>query len=49
MYLYLHQAPPVERPLPQVYEEIMGGDLSVGNRGGIICTDTDLHIPFEAA
>lgn len=42
------QSPPDERPLPKVYEEIMGGPLVVGDRGGIICDNTLPHIAFEA-
>lgn len=41
-------APPNERPLPDVYEEIYGGPLTIGNRGGIHVADTEEHIVLEA-
>lgn len=41
-------APPNERPLPEVYEDIYGGPLTIGNRGGIHVADTQEHIVLEA-
>ena len=41
-------SPPNERPLPEVYEDIYGGPLTVGNRGGIHVADTLEHIVLEA-
>jgi len=41
-------APPNERPLPDVYEDIYGGPLTIGNRGGIHVSDTLEHIVLEA-
>eukprot|EP00887_Chlorella_sp_A99_P003510 scaffold7.g3510.t1 len=45
--LRLWISPEGERPLPAVYGDIMGGSLEVGNRGGIICEDTRLHVPLH--
>lgn len=41
-------APPNERPLPEVYEDIYGGPLTIGSRGGIHVADTEEHIVLEA-
>lgn len=41
-------APPNERPLPDVYEDIYGGPLTIGSRGGIHVADTQEHIVLEA-
>lgn len=46
--LRLWISPEDERPLPAVYEELYGGTVEPGKRGGIICSDTVLHIPLEA-
>lgn len=46
--LRLWLAPPTERPLPDVYEDIYGGPLTIGNRGGIHVADTQEHIVLEA-
>ncbi len=48
--LRLWLAPPEERPLPPAYSEIMpqgGYDLVPGNRGGIVTSDTKLHVPLD--
>ncbi|KAL4447780.1 hypothetical protein ABPG75_004999 [Micractinium tetrahymenae] len=45
--LRLWLSPPEERPLPDAYKEIMGGDLTPGNRGGILA-DRPLHVPLTA-
>ena len=52
--LRLWLAPPVERPLPPVYEELYGGSVTVGARGGIridgeMLREADLHVALEAA
>lgn len=44
--LRLWLAPPGARPLPPVFAEVYG-DLTVGDRGGIICKDTRLHAPLQ--
>jgi len=44
--LRLWLAPPGARKLPPVFAECYG-DLTVGNRGGIICKDTRPHAPLE--
>jgi hypothetical protein len=44
--LRLWLSPPNARPLPPVFAECYG-DITVGNRGGIICKDTRLHAPLE--
>lgn len=41
-------SPPVDRPLPAAYEEIYGGSVEVGNRGGIHVADTKECIVLEA-
>jgi hypothetical protein len=41
-------APVNDRPLPQVYEDIYGGPLTQGRRGGIHVADTVECIPLEA-
>jgi len=46
--LRLWLAPEGARPLPPVFEEVYG-KLTVGDRGGIVCTDTRLHAPLEPA
>jgi len=46
--LRLWLAPPNARPLPPVFAECYGG-LAVGDRGGIICKDTKLHVPLTPA
>lgn len=45
--LRLWLSPPGERPLPPVYEDIMGGPLEVGNRGGIVCESTRTHVSLD--
>lgn len=45
--LRLWLSPPEERPLPDAYREIMGGDLTPGSRGGILA-DRPLHVPLAA-
>ena len=46
--LRLWLAPPGARPLPQVFAECYG-DLTIGDRGGIICKGTLLHAPLAPA
>lgn len=41
-------APPNERPLPEKYEDIYGGPLTIGDRGGIHVEGTQEHIVLEA-
>jgi hypothetical protein len=43
--LRLWLAPPGARPLPPVFSECYG-DLTIGDRGGIICKETRLHAPL---
>jgi hypothetical protein len=43
--LRLWLSPPGARPLPPVFAECYG-DLTIGNRGGIICEGTHLHVPL---
>ena len=43
--LRLWLAPPGARPLPPVFGECYG-NLTVGDRGGIICKETRLHAPL---
>jgi hypothetical protein len=43
--LRLWLAPPDARPLPPVFAEAYG-HLAVGDRGGIICEGTQLHVPL---
>jgi Taurine catabolism dioxygenase TauD, TfdA family len=43
--LRLWLAPPGARPLPPVFAECYG-DLTVGDRGGIICEGTRMHAPL---
>ncbi len=43
--LRLWLAPPGARPLPQVFAECYG-DLTIGDRGGIICKGTRLQAPL---
>jgi len=43
--LRLWLAPPGARPLPPVFGECYG-DLTIGDRGGIICKETRLHAPL---
>jgi hypothetical protein len=43
--LRLWLAPPGARPLPPVFAECYG-DLTIGDRGGIICHGTRLHAPL---
>ena len=43
--LRLWLAPPGARPLPPVFEQCYG-DLTIGDRGGIICKGTKLHVPL---
>jgi hypothetical protein len=38
-------APPGARPLPPVFAECYG-DITIGDRGGIICKETRLHAPL---
>jgi hypothetical protein len=44
--LRLWLAAPGARPLPPVYAERYGS-LTIGDRGGIICPGTRLHVPLE--
>jgi hypothetical protein len=44
--LRLWLAPPGARALPPVFAECYG-DITVGDRGGIICKDTRLHAPLQ--
>jgi hypothetical protein len=44
--LRLWLAAPDARPLPPVYEERYGS-VTIGDRGGIICPGTRLHVPVE--
>ncbi len=46
--LRLWVAPPGDRPLPDVYSEIMAGSTVPGKRGGIIIQGATPHIPPEA-
>jgi hypothetical protein len=41
-------APPNERELPAVYEDIYGGPLTIGSRGGIHVEGTQERIVLEA-
>ena len=43
--LRLWLAPPGARKLPPVFAECYG-DLTIGDRGGIICQGTRLHAPL---
>jgi hypothetical protein len=43
--LRLWLSPPGARPLPPVFSECYG-DITIGDRGGIICQDTRLHAPL---
>lgn len=43
--LRLWLAPPGARKLPPVFAECYG-DLTIGDRGGIVCRDTRLHAPL---
>jgi len=43
--LRLWLAPPNARPLPPVFAECYG-DITIGDRGGIICEGTKLHAPL---
>jgi TfdA family taurine catabolism dioxygenase TauD len=46
--LRLWLAPPGARPLPPVFAECYG-DLTIGNRGGIVCKETRMHVPLVPA
>ena len=47
--LRLWVSPPDDRPLPEVYSEIMGGSVVPGKRGGIFIQNADHNpIPLEA-
>ena len=46
--LRLWIAPTNDRPLPEVYRELLGGSVEPGNRGGIIVNGTTLKIVLEA-
>ena len=46
--LRLWLAPPNARPLPPVFAECYG-NITIGDRGGIICKDTRLHAPLVPA
>ncbi|KAG2436551.1 hypothetical protein HYH02_011488 [Chlamydomonas schloesseri] len=47
--LRLWVSPPNDRPLPEVYSEIMGGSVVPGKRGGIFIQNADRNpIPLEA-
>ena len=43
--LRLWLSPPGARPLPPVFAECYGG-VTIGDRGGIICEGTRLHVPL---
>jgi len=43
--LRLWLSPPGARPLPPVFAECYGS-LTIGDRGGIICKGTRLHVPL---
>jgi Taurine catabolism dioxygenase TauD, TfdA family len=43
--LRLWLSPPGARPLPPVFAECYGS-LTIGDRGGIICKGTQLHVPL---
>ena len=43
--LRLWLSPPGARPLPPVFAECYG-DITIGDRGGIICKGTNLHAPL---
>jgi hypothetical protein len=45
--LRLWLSPPNARPLPPVFAECYG-DITIGDRGGIICKGTRLHAPLVA-
>lgn len=45
--LRLWLSPPNGRPLPPVFAEVYGADLTPGRRGGIICPGTRLHAPLQ--
>jgi hypothetical protein len=45
--LRLWLAPPTARPLPPVFAEVYGANLTPGERGGIICPGTRLHAPLS--
>lgn len=47
--LRLWLSPPNAPPLPDIYSDILGGSVAVGDRGGIVLRDTKLHVPLEAA
>ena len=46
--LRLWLAAPGARPLPPAYAERYGS-VTIGDRGGIICSGTKLHAPLEPA
>ena len=46
--LRLWIAPTNDRPLPEVYRELLGGSVEPGKRGGIIVNGTTLKIALEA-
>jgi hypothetical protein len=47
--LRLWISPQNDRPLPEVYSEILGGSVEVGNRGGIhLEQGYSLNVPLEA-
>jgi hypothetical protein len=37
-------SPPGARPLPPIFAVCYGG-ITIGNRGGIVCEGTRLHVP----
>src|SRR5271156_6423015 len=43
--LRLWLSPPGARPLPPVFAECYGG-ITIGDRGGIVCKGTRLHVPL---
>jgi hypothetical protein len=43
--LRLWLSPPGARPLPPVFAECYGG-ITIGDRGGIVCKGTQLHVPL---
>jgi hypothetical protein len=45
--LWLSLAAPGACPLPPAYAE-RRGHVGVGNRGGVTCKGTRLHVPLEA-
>ena len=46
--LRLWISPTNDRPLPDQYEELLGGSVTPGARGGIVVAGTDLKVTAEA-